>query len=355
MEPSGRQLVEWTEQDFPGRTPGTRAAHTVGIGVSGTFRPSRVISDFCAAPQFNSGVIPVLPRFSNGRGLNEERDLHTDARGLAVKLFPDKPVVAGRDPHVEPGDRQADMVAMTLPLFFVRDGASFEEFSRISRPVPVRKLRLSWWQQMLLKLQLKVPPAAPPADVAVAIDPSKLTAYAAQHPEAKSTIAALSGLINPISYGRATYHGVHAFVMTDHRGVSRPVRYQWEPLLGVRGVSPEQLATLADDHLHTDLAKRLRSAPIRFALEFLVGEEGDDPTDPTTPWPVQRPRISGGILSFDRLVADQDTDQQHVSYNPTRTLAGLEPVPGDELIAARGRAYEYSCAQRGGSGCPVVG
>ena len=47
---------------------------------------------------------------------------------------------------------------------------------------------------------------------------------------------------------------------------------------------------------------------------------------------------------------------QHPEAKSTiAALSGLEPVPGDELIAARGRAYEYSCAQRGGSGCPVAG
>jgi catalase len=340
-EPTGKQLVEWTENDFPGRTPGTRAAHTTGIGASGTFTPSPVIANFCTAPQFNSGVIPVLARFSNGSGLKEEHDLHTDARGLAVKFF-------------RGTDDEADMVAMTLPLFFVRNGADFEALSKASVPVPVRKLRIRWWQQLLLDLQLKVPPAAPPTDVDTAIDPAHLTEFAKRHPEAKSAVAALSGLVNPTSYGRAAYHGVHAFRMTGPDGVERPVRYTWEPFLGVRSVTEDQKQTLPNDHLHRDLRARLAAGTISFALQFTVGEQGDDTTDPTTPWPVRRPRITGGVLKLDAVVADQEADQERVSYNPTRTLAGFVPFDDDLLIQARGAAYRYSCEQRGGSGCPVM-
>jgi catalase len=340
QEPTGKELVEWTETDFPGRTPGTRAAHSVGIGASGTFTPSSVMANFSTAPQFNSGVIDVLARFSNGSGLHREYDLHTDARGLAVKFF-------------RGTDDEADMVAMTLPLFFVRNGADFQALSEVSVPVSVRKLRLRWWQKLLLSLQLKVPPEAPPGDVTTAIDPAHLTQFARDHPEAKSAVAALSGLVDPTSYGRATYHGVHAFRMTGPDGVERPVRYQWEPFLGVRSVTPEQKKTLPNDHLHRDLRQRLAGGSISFALQIMVGEEGDDPTDPTTPWPVQRTRITGGVLKLDEVVADQYDDQERVSYNPTRTVAGFVPYEDDLLIQARGRAYQYSCEQRGGSGCPV--
>jgi catalase len=340
-EPTGKQLVEWTRNDFPGYTEKTRAAHTVGIGVSGTFTPSPVMANYCTAAQFNSGVIAVLARFSNGSGLAEERDLHTDARGLAVKFF-------------RGTDDEADMVAMTLPLFFVRNGADFQALSEASVPVSVRKLRIRWWQKLLLSLQLKVPPEAPPTDVSAAIDPAHLTKFARKHPEAKSAVAALSGLVNPTSYGRAAYHGVHAFRMTGPDGVERAVRFQWEPFLGVRSVSDDQKKSLPNDHLHRDLRARLAGGTISFALQIMVGEQSDDPTDPTTPWPVQRPRITGGVLKLDAVVADQLEDQERVSYNPTRTIDGFVPFEGDLLIQARGEAYRHSCEQRNGSGCPVL-
>lgn len=335
-EPSGEELVEWTERDFPGRTPGTRVAHTVGIGASGVFLPSEVIADHTVARQFNSGPVDVLARFSNGSGLHSEHDLHTDARGLAVKFF-------------HGTDHETDMVAMTLPVFFVRNGADFQALSDASVPVPVGKIGFPWWKNLWRSLQLKQPPAPPPQDAERAIDPMRLVRFAREHQEAKSAIAALSGLVNPTSYGRATYHGVHTFVMTGPDGVRRPVRYRWEPFLGVRSVTAEQLedSTLPNDHLHRDLRQRLAHGSISFALEILVGEQSDDTSDPTTAWPVQRRRITGGILRLDHVLEDQLHDQELLSYNPTRTSEGFEPSPDDLLLQARGRAYRYSSEQRG--------
>ena len=333
-EPSGKDLVEWTERDFPGRTPGTRVAHTVGIGASGVFTPSRVIAGYTTARHFNSGTIPVVARFSNGSGLSSQHDLNPDARGLAVKFFR--------------GDAdETDMVAMTLPLFFVRNGADFKALSEASVPVAVRKLEVGRWKRLLLALQLKVPPDPPAPDAEKAIDPAKLTRFAREHPEAKSAVAALSGLVNPTSYGRAVYHGVHTFMMTDPDGTVRPVRYKWQPFLGVLGVTEEQKRTLPNDHLHHDLRRRLGGGgSLSFALQFLVGEQSDDPSDPTAPWPVQRRRITAGVLRLDEVVADQVHDQEQLSFNPTRTLEGFVPAPDDLLIRARGRAYEHSAKLR---------
>ncbi len=336
---TGKELVEWTERDFPGRTPGTRAAHTVGIGASGTFTPSSVVADFCVADQFTGGPTPVIARFSNGSGLDTEHDLHTDARGLAVKFH-------------RGAENETDLVAMTLPVFFVSDGERFDDFSKISVPVPVDELRLSWWDRFKLALQLRQPPAPPPDDVAAAISPEHLTAYANAHPEAKTAVAALAGLITPISYARATYHGVHTFMATAPDGRVRPIRYHWEPFLGVRGVTPAEREVLPNDYLHHDLRRRLATGSISFTLNFAIGDAGDRVDDPTHLWQVQRRRISAGVLTLDRILDDQEANCEKVSYNPARLIDGFE-ASDDKLLAARARAYAYSCGQREGTGCPV--
>ncbi len=337
---SGKELVDWTENDFPGRTAGTRAAHTVGIGVAGIFTPSEVIANYCTAPQFNSGPTEIVGRFSNGSGLDTERDLHTDARGLAVKFFRGE-------------EHETDLVAMTLPVFFVSTGEAFEGFSKASIPVPVAELRTTWWERVKLALQLRVPDAAPPDDVATAINPAHLADYAKNHPEAKTGVAALAGLITPISYARAAYHGVHTFMMTDPGGRVRPVRYQWEPFLGVRGVTAEQRKTLASDHLHTDLRRRLEHGTLSFTLNLSIGDDGDPIDDPTQLWQMQRRRVSAGVLTLTRVEANQIEDCERLSFNPGRLVEGFT-ASNDDLLASRIRAYEYSCSQRSGEGCPVM-
>ena len=77
----------------------------------------------------------------------------TDGAGIRAALA-DEIVAAGA----------ADMVAMTLPLFFVRNGADFKALSEASVPVAVRKLEIGRWKRLLLALQLKVPPDPPAPD-----------------------------------------------------------------------------------------------------------------------------------------------------------------------------------------------
>ena len=103
-------------------------------------------------------------------------------------------------------------------------------------------------------------------------------------------------------------------------------------------MTDHQQQSLPNDHLHQDLRDRLADGSISFVLQIIVGEQGDDPTDPTTAWSVQRTRITGGVLKFDDVVADQHEDQERVSYNPTRTLVGFVPFQDDLLIQARREA-----------------
>ena len=39
--------------------------------------------------------------------------------------------------------------------------------------------------------------------------------------------------------------------------------------------------------------------------------------DPTTAWPVQRTRITAGVLTLDEVVADQLEDQERWSQSPS--------------------------------------
>ena len=83
----GRALVDATKEDFPKWQPGTRAAHSHGIGAVGWFEASAEATERCTAKHFSGERIPVLIRFSNGSGQRTEYDRTTDARGLAVKFF----------------------------------------------------------------------------------------------------------------------------------------------------------------------------------------------------------------------------------------------------------------------------
>lgn len=330
-----KALYDALLSDYPDHRKDTRPVHAVGIGVTGYFTPSKAAAIYCVAEQFASANVPVTIRFSNGSGSPIEHDDALDVRGMATKF------------HLG-GDRVADLIMITLPVFFAQDPDKFLAFARAGRPKfdPVP----SWWQRLKDKLLLRPDRTRP--DPRDAKDGSLgVLRYANKHVAARpGTVAALM-LVTPTSYARATYHALHSFKMTAPDGVVRFVRLSWEPVAGVRPIDPA--ATMAENFLHSELASRLAKEPARFVLRMDVAGQGDAIDDPTKIWDTTRLRVVLGELFITALVADQQRDCEKLSFNPTRVVAGLE-CSNDPILAARGDAYEYSCALRGGSGCPVV-
>ncbi|NNC81334.1 MAG: catalase [Acidimicrobiales bacterium] len=330
---TGEQLVEWTRRAFPDRAPKTRAAHASGISVTGVFRPSPTGAALCTAPFLTRGTVDVLGRFSNGSGRAAQRDRDSDARGLALKFF------AGTADEM-------DLVAMTLALFFVDRPEDFEAFTAASVPVPRSEFEVSFWEKIKLSAQLKLPPEPPEADLDADLSPARLVEYAKTHPECKTAIGMLAGLIKPVSLGRATYHGVHTFLIVDPAGQVRPIRYKWSPLTGSQDLG-DDLGDRDQHYLHDELRTRLAREPIRFALNFVMADQGDPLDRPTALWPVARRRVSAGTLELTDVVEDQESGER-MGFNPTRVGGGFE-LSDDPVLRARGAAYTTSWADRDGS------
>jgi catalase len=331
VEPTGRQLVDATKLAFPHWRPGTRAAHSHGIGATGWFQASDVGSQRCAAKHFSGERIPVLVRFSNGSGERRQADRATDARGLAVKFF------AGTSD-------ETDLIAMSMPVFFVRTPADFLEFSKIAVPVPAATP--SRWQ--VLRNLLRLTPTAKRNPYSTPLAPSSkaLMAWADEHPESKSAIAAMGGLVTPTSYARCAYFGVHTFVLRDRDGRATNVRFSWLPVQGVRPAD-RTTAGLPENYLHHELRSRLARGPFELTLQFLVAEDGDAIDDPTVALDhSHRPRLIGGRLVVTGLYEGGDGCEP-LAFDPCRLIDGIE-ASGDRILTARGRlAYPVSATDRG--------
>jgi catalase len=278
----------------------------------------------------------VTIRFSNGSGSPVEHDDALDVRGMAAKF------------HVASGD-EADLIMITLPVFFAQDPDAFLAFARAGKPAfdPLPGL----WKRIMDALRLRPDPTRPdpknPNDGSAGV-----LRYANRHASARpGTVAALL-LVTPTSYARATYHALHSFKMTGPDGVVRFVRLSWEPVAGVRPIDPT--AKVPEDYLRVELPERLKREPVRFVLRMDVAGQGDEVGDPTKIWDTTRLRVVLGELFVTEMVADQERDCEKLSFNPTRVLRGLE-CSDDPILAARGKAYEYSCSLRGGTGCPLGG
>jgi len=328
----GRQLVDATKHDFPTWRPGTRAAHSHGIGAQGWFEASDVGAGRCRARHFSGDRVPVVVRFSNGSGERRERDRANDARGMAVKFFAGTP-------------DETDLIAMSMPVFLVRTPQDFVEFSKIGVPVPAgrppSRLRKLWND-----LHLTPTPTPNPYNSPTGASSKAMMKWASEHPESRGPIGAIGSLVTPVSYARCAYYGVHTFVVRSSSGEPTAVRYAWAPVAGVRPAD-RTTAGLPENYLHQELRHRLARGPFEFTLQFLVPGSGDPIDDPTVALAHNsRNRLIAGRLVVTSLFEDGDGCEA-LSFNPLRLIDGIEPS-ADPILAARGRhAYPVSAADRG--------
>jgi catalase len=300
MTELGERLVA-AAHAVTGEHPGYRAAHARGVCATGTFTATKAAARVSRAVHLAGEPIPATVRFSNGNGNPARADTEPDARGIAVKLL-------------LPDGASTDLVGLSLPVFFVRTVDDFLAFSA----------------------------ARIPDSETGAPDPEKLGGFIAEHPECLPAVQATLEARLPTSYVTLPYFGIHAFRFTNAGGVSRFVRYRWEPDAGSASLADDAIAGTASGYLAAELEERLAQGPASFTLVLQLAEPGDDPTDPTTAWPDERETVTAG-----RLVLDTFARQECSSaiFDPTRVIDGVE-CSADPILHARSEAYGVSYALR---------
>lgn len=293
--------------DINGRHEGTRAVHAKGILCSGTFTAAPEAAALTRAAHMRGEPVRATVRFSNGGGDPGSPDSAKDGRGLAVKLY------------LEDGSR-TDLVAITLPRFFVRTPEDFLDFTRARKPDP----------------ETGQP------------DLEKLGAFLEAHPEALPAIQHALSQPAPASYAQLEYHGIHAFKWISPDGRERWVRFSWRPAAGEAGLSDDELAEMSPDYLQEEIRERLGREPVEFTLEVAIAEEGDDPDDPTEPWPDDRERVAVGTLRIEELDATRERDGDVLVFDPTRVTDGIE-LSADPILHVRPEAYAVSVERRSGA------
>jgi catalase len=293
--------------DISGRHDGTRAVHARGVVCEGTFTAAPAAAELTRAAHMQGGPVRATVRFSNGGGDPAAPDSAKDGRGLALKLY------------LDDGSR-TDLVAITLPRFFVRNPDDFLEFTRARKPDP----------------ETGQP------------DMAKLGAFLEAHPEALPAIQHALSQPAPASYAQLEYNGIHAFKWIAPDGEERWVRYSFRPLAGVAGLSDEEVAERSDDYLQEEIRDRLTREPVEFELEIAIAQEGDDPDDPTEPWPDDREHVVVGTLRIEGLDTTRERDGDVLVFDPTRVTDGIE-LSADPILHVRPDAYAVSVERRSGA------
>src|SRR3954451_8139397 len=188
MDELAEQVVE-SINAIAGEHPGHRAAHAKGTLLRGTFKGAD--AGLTTAAHMGDGSVPVTARFSNGGGDPGIPDYAKEGRGLAVKFY-------------LPDGSKTDIVALSLPCFFVRTPEDFLEFTRLRKPDP----------------ETGQP------------DFEKLGEGMGRHPEAGPAIQAALTTDPPESYATIAYNSIHSFRWMGPDGAGRCDRYPLDSRAG---------------------------------------------------------------------------------------------------------------------------
>jgi catalase len=296
-------------QDRFGRYPAARAMHAKGTLCRGVFKPSAEAGALTTAAHLHRSSVKVTVRFSNASTKPDQLDGARGPRGMATRFHLD-----------EVGTEYTDIVAVSLPRFFVRTAPDFIELTRS------RGWRAAW--------------------------------FFVRHPTAaRVTVRALTQGSVP-SYANRRYNALHTFRWIEG-GQTRYVRYSWIPHEGekrLRGAKKRER-----DYLQQDLQERLGRTPprsIKFDLLVQLASVDDELFDVSATWASKpgvitlagsgerRERfVNGGVLEVTEI--DYDTDARSLGhFDPTHVTDGIEAPEEDEILHLRPKAYDVSFDRR---------
>ena len=308
MATDAQEAVRAVDETY-GSYDGSRVLHAKGVLCRGTFAASPQAAPLSRAPHMQGGEIPVTVRFSNGSGNPKSVDGMPDGRGMATKFY-------------LPDGARTDIVALTLPCFFVRTPEDFVAFTRASKPF----------------LGGKPGP--------------RFALYLATHREAWRATAAALRWKPPVSYATCLYNALHAYRWIAADGSERFVRYTWVPDAGEAFLSVGDAKRRGADYLQEDVRERLGRESIRFTLRVQVAAPGDPTHDATAVWPEDRERVDVGTLELTELETDREQGGDVLVFDPTRVIDGID-LGGDPLPRLRSQAYSISVERRSGAARPA--
>lgn len=286
-----------------GSYDGHRAAHAKGILLSGTFTATPQARSLTTAGHLQGEPVRVTVRFSNGGANPHSKDTSIgDGRGMATKFY------------LADGGT-TDIVALSLPVFFVRTPEEFLEFT-----------------------------------LARAESMEKMGEFIMSHPDTMEAVQQIAPrLVPPRSYATVAYNSIHAFALVDGDGNRRWMRWRWVPEAGTEDLPEDERETADRDFLQKDILERV---PVRFTLVARLAQDGDPLDDPTKRWPDDREEVAMGTLELTGPDTERERGDDVLVFDPMRVTEGIEPSD-DPILHIRSHAYSVSVERRSGIARPA--
>jgi catalase len=305
---SGSVMVDALQSNTGKIFPGFRRAHTKGICVGGHFDSNGAGSALSTAALFTTGSFPVIGRFNTGGSVPTGADAGQIFHGLGMRFQ-------------LPGGREWRMALDQTPVFVVSNASDFVALETASTPDPAT----------------------------MKPDPAKMKAFLSTHPETQRFFDYLGKTPMPSSFANGTYYSINAFRFTDAHGVTRFVRWQFEPEQPFTALAKGNADTLPPNFLFDDLLQRIHEGPVKWHMILVPANPGDRTDNATIAWGPDHQRIDAGTLVFDKIATEEDGHCRDFNYDPLILPEGVAPSD-DPLLSARSAAYSVSFQRRAAEG-----
>lgn len=301
---NGGDVTRALEYNTGALQAGYRRAHAKGMCFRGSFEANGGGTTLSTASAFRPGSYPIVGRFSLGGGNPLAGDGRNVFHSMAFVL--------------KTPDGQEWRLAMDhTPIFPVADIASFIALQRAAKPDPK---------------------TGKP-------DPAAMKPFLAAHPEVTAFQDYMKTAVLPNSFANATYYSINAFRFTDANGVTRAVRWQFEPEAALAGLDKKTLDQLPRDYLFKEFIARTAHGPSRWHLKLVVGNPGDVTNKATIAWQGPHRTIDAGTLTITAVQPEETGGCRDLNFDPTILPVGIA-VSDDPLLAARSKTYSSSFTRR---------
>ena len=291
-----------------------RIVHARGSAAHGYFECYKQLTDLTRASIFAEAAkrTPVFVRFSTVIGERGSTDTPRDVRGFAVKFYTD--------------EGNWDLVGNNMPVFFIQDAMKFPDLIHAAKPEP----------------HFAMPQAATAHDT--------FWDFISLMPESAHMIMwAMSDRAIPRSYRMMQGFGVHTFRFVNANGLSRFVKFHWNPVLGTHSLDWDEAVKIsgADPDFHRrDLWEAIEAGAFpeyELGVQVFTEEQADgfsfDVLDPTKIVPEELvPVTPVGRLVLNRNPDNFFAETEQVAFCAAHIVPGID-FTNDPLLAGRIHSY----------------
>ena len=291
-----------------------RIVHARGSGAHGYFECYESLSDLTAASIFAEAGkrTPTFVRFSTVAGERGSTDTARDVRGFAVKFYTD--------------EGNWDLVGNNIPVFFIQDAMKFPDLVHAVKPEPHHAM----------------PQAASAHDT--------FWDFVSLMPETTHMLMwVMSDRAIPRSYRMMQGFGVHTFRFVNADGVSRFVKFHWNPLAGTHSLAWDEAVKIsgADPDFHRrDLWEAIEAGAYpeyELGVQVFTEKEAErysfDVLDATKLVPEELvPVRPVGRMILNRNPDNFFAETEQVAFCTAHIVRGLD-FSNDPLLAGRIHSY----------------